>query len=63
MPEDIVANVQVPVTAQDQQEIASMIEDSPFPRPVLLKLALRIGIVEIRKDPTVLMAFLAKKSG
>ncbi len=61
MSEDIVANVQVPVTAQDQVEIASMTEDSPFPQQVLLKLALRIGIAEIRKDPTVLMAFLAKK--
>ena len=61
MADQIVGTVQVQITTEDQAEIQSMTEDSPFPESVLLKLALRIGIVEIRKDPTILMKYVAKQ--
>jgi hypothetical protein len=62
MAEKTVGTVQVKITAEDHRAIQAMIEDSPFARDVLLRLALRIGIQNIRKDPSVLMPFLAKKN-
>ena len=62
MAEKIVGTIQVKITADDHRDIQAMIEDSPFSREVLLRLALRIGIENIRKDPTVLMPYLAKKN-
>ncbi len=60
MAEQIVKKVSVPLTAEDAGTLQEMCEDSPFPESILLKLALRIGLQAIRKDPTVLMPFVAK---
>ena len=58
--EQIIKTVEVQITNDDANQIRSMVEDSPFPESVLLKLALRVGIAEIRKDPTILMKYVAK---
>ena len=63
MSEKSVGNVLVAVTAEDKQLIADIMEGSPFPKEVLLKLALRIGLKGIQSDPTILMPYLAKKDG
>ena len=60
MAEQIVKKVSVPLTADDAAILKGMCEDSPFPESILLKLALRIGLQTIKKDPTVLMPFVAK---
>ncbi len=60
MAEQIVKKVSVPLTADDANTLKGMCEDSPFPESILLKLALRIGLQTIKKDPTVLMPFVAK---
>lgn len=62
MAEKHVGNVSVPITEQDRQAIADVLESSPFKQDIMLKLALRIGLDAIAKDPTVLMPFLAKKA-
>ena len=62
MPEKHVGNVSVPITEEDRKAIADVLESSPFKQDILLKLALRIGLERIAKDPTVLMPFLAKKA-
>lgn len=61
MAEQHIGTVAVPITAQDKQTIADILESSPFKQDVLLKLALRIGLKAIAKDPTILMPYLAKK--
>lgn len=53
--------VSVPITPEDKQKIADVLDSSPFPQDTLLKLALRIGLGEIAKDPTILMPYLAKQ--
>ena len=63
MAEKHIGNVKVPITAEDKQAIADVLDSSPFPQDVLLKLALRIGLKAIAKDPTILMPYLAKKQG
>lgn len=55
-----IGNVKVPITAEDKQRIADVLESSPFPQQVILKLAMRIGLDQIKKDPTVLMPYVAK---
>jgi hypothetical protein len=62
MAEHIINTVEVELTNEDANHIRSMVEDSPFPKNVLLKLALRIGIQEIKRDPAILMKYVAKKS-
>ena len=62
MAEKNVGNVKVPITEDDKQAIADVLNSSPFSQDILLKLALRIGLKEIAKDPSVLMPYLAKKA-
>ena len=54
--------IQVPITPVEERLVTEIIEDSPFPRNQILRLALRIGLETIRKDPTVLMPFLTKNN-
>ncbi len=57
-----IAKVSVPITEADKQAIADVLDSSPFKQDTLLMLALRVGLREISKDPTILMPYLAKKS-
>jgi hypothetical protein len=57
-----IATVSVPITQSDKDRIADALAVCPFPQDTLLKLALRIGLEMIKKDPSVLMPYLAKKS-
>lgn len=57
-----IGTVQVPITAEDKQRIADVLEVCPFGQDTLLKLALRIGLETIKKDPSVLLPYLAKKN-
>jgi hypothetical protein len=54
-------NVTVQLTKEDADLLEDLVDGSPFPQPVLLRLALRIGLTAIRKQPNVLMQFLAKE--
>ena len=54
-------SIQVPLSAEDRERVEEILESSPFTQALLLQLALRIGLQEIQRDPTVLMPFLAKK--
>ena len=54
-------SVTIQVTAEDKQELEDLVDGSPFPEQVLLRLALRIGMTAIRKEPKVLLSFLAKE--
>lgn len=49
------------LTPEDRKALDDLIEDSPFPEQVLLRIALRIGMTAIRKDPKVVLTFLAKE--
>lgn len=49
------------LTPEDRKAIDDLVEDSPFPEQVLLRLALRIGMMAIRKDPKIVLTFLAKE--
>lgn len=60
--EQIVRKVSVPISADDDAVLKDMAEESPFPEAILVKLALRIGIQAIKKDPSVLMPFVAKQN-
>ncbi|RMG17183.1 MAG: hypothetical protein D6731_04525 [Planctomycetota bacterium] len=60
MADKIVGKVDVELSAEDQELLLSLLEDSPFPKNLLLRLALRIGMKEIRKDPAVLLPYVAK---
>jgi hypothetical protein len=57
------AQYTISVTAADQKLIEELEEGSPFTQAILLRVALRVGLSAIRKDPTVLMPFLNKQSG
>lgn len=63
MAEKDVAKVSVPITADDKQLIQDVLDSSPFPQELLTKLALRIGLKAIQKDPTILMPYVAKGGG
>lgn len=54
-------SVTIQVTAEDKQVLEDLVDGSPFPEQVLLRLALRIGMTAIRKEPKVLLSFLAKE--
>ncbi len=56
------AQYTISVTAADQKLIEELEEGSPFTQAILLRVALRVGLSAIRKDPTVLMPFLNKQS-
>lgn len=45
----------------DRKALDDLVEDSPFPEQVLLRMALRIGMMAIRKDPKIVLSFLAKE--
>lgn len=62
MPEQHIGKVSVPITAEDKQRIADVLESSPFPQELILKLAVRIGLDMIKKDPSILMPYVAKKA-
>ncbi|MCO5172140.1 MAG: hypothetical protein M9894_38065 [Planctomycetes bacterium] len=49
------------LSAEDRQALDDLVEDSPFPEQVLLRMALRIGMMAIRKDPKIVLAFLQKE--
>ncbi|MBX3467781.1 MAG: hypothetical protein KF878_12930 [Planctomycetes bacterium] len=49
------------LTAEDRQAIDDLVEDSPFPEQVLLRMALRIGMMAIRKDPKIVLTFLQRE--
>ena len=53
--------VTVQITKEDAQLLEDLVDGSPFPQGVLLRLALRIGMTAIQKQPNVLMQFLAKE--
>jgi hypothetical protein len=55
-------SVTIQVTAQDKAELEDLVDGSPFPEQTLLRLALRIGMTAIRKEPKVLLSFMAKES-
>mgnify|MGYP000110481407 CR=1 FL=1 len=55
-------SVTIQVTAADKQELEDLVDGSPFPEQTLLRLALRIGMTAIRKEPKVLLSFMAKES-
>lgn len=61
MAEQHIGKVSVPITAEDKQRIADVLESSPFPQEVILKLAVRIGLDMIKKDPTILLPYVSKK--
>ena len=52
-----------PVILQDDDEalLQELLESSPFDQKILLRVALRIGLERIQKDPTILMPYLSKK--
>lgn len=54
-------NVTVNLTKEDADLLEDLVDGSPFPQAVLLRLALRIGMTAIQKQPNVLMQFLAKE--
>lgn len=51
----------IKVTAEDQEVIEEILESSPFTANVLLRVALRIGLETIKKNPLILTRFLGKK--
>ncbi|MBL4846544.1 MAG: hypothetical protein JKY65_13540 [Planctomycetes bacterium] len=61
MADSHIGTVSVPITQPDKDQIADVLESCPFPQDTLLKLALRIGLDTIKKDPSVLMPYIAKK--
>lgn len=62
MADQHIGSVKVPITAEDKERIADVLDSSPFPQDTILKLALRIGLDAIKKNPAVLMPYVAKKS-
>lgn len=52
----------IKVTAEDQGVIEELLESSPFEQAALLRVALRIGLETIKRNPMVLMKFLGKKA-
>jgi hypothetical protein len=54
-------SVTVQLTKEDAQLLEDLVDGSPFPQSVLLRLALRIGMTAIQKQPNVLLQFLAKE--
>lgn len=54
-------SVTVTLTKEDAQLLEDLVDGSPFPQSVLLRLALRIGMTAIQKQPNVLLQFLAKE--
>ena len=62
MAEQHIGSVKVPITAEDKERIDDVLDSSPFPQDTLLKLAMRIGLDAIKRDPSVLMPYVAKKS-
>jgi hypothetical protein len=53
--------VTVEMTAEDQSLLEDLVEGSPFPEQVLLRIALKIGMMTIQRDPKVLLRFIGKK--
>ncbi|MCA8922277.1 MAG: hypothetical protein KDD82_10740 [Planctomycetes bacterium] len=51
----------VELSPEDAGILEGLMQASPFTEKVLLRVALRIGLETIRKDPTVLMPYLSKK--
>jgi hypothetical protein len=60
MADKIIGKVSVPITDADKTRIAEVLESSPFPQDMILKLAMRIGLDEIKKDPSVLLPYVSK---
>jgi hypothetical protein len=54
-------SVTVQLTKEDAALLEDLVDGSPFPQAVLLRLALRIGMTAIQKQPNVLMQFLSKE--
>ncbi|MEZ6187904.1 MAG: hypothetical protein R3F62_23205 [Planctomycetota bacterium] len=51
----------VELRPEEEQILEELMQASPFGEKVLLRIAVRIGLETIKKDPTVLMPFLSKK--
>lgn len=51
----------VEMRPEEVEILEELMQASPFGEKVLLRIALRIGLETIRKDPTVLMPYLSKK--
>jgi hypothetical protein len=61
MAEDATNIVQVHLTKEDKAILDDLLDGSPFPEKILLRVAMRIGFNVIRKDPKVMLSFLPKK--
>lgn len=55
------AEYTIKVTPEDQDVIEEILEGSPFTQAVILRVALRIGLEGIKRNPMILMRFLGKK--
>lgn len=53
----------VELSKEDLEILDGLMQASPFNEAVFTRVALRIGLDAIRKDPTVLMPFLSKHMG
>lgn len=51
----------IKVTGEDQDVIEEILEAAPFSQGAILRVALRIGLEGIKRNPTILMRFLGKK--
>lgn len=54
-------SVKVPVTAEDLKVLEDLVDGSPFSQDAILRVALRIGMMAIQKNPNVILPFLGKK--
>lgn len=54
-------SVKVPVTTEDLKVLEDLVDGSPFSQDAILRVALRIGMMAIQKNPNVILPFLGKK--
>lgn len=54
-------SVKVPVTNEDLKVLEDLVDGSPFSQDAILRVALRIGMMAIQKNPNVILPFLGKK--
>lgn len=54
-------SVKVPVTSEDLKVLEDLVDGSPFSQDAILRVALRIGMMAIQKNPNVILPFLGKK--
>jgi len=54
-------NYLIEATVEENDLVDELTENSPFQRKTLLRIALRIGLEAIKKDPSILMPYISKK--